>query len=595
MNRKQFINKENKGNKIYSKIKKNIRNQSAITQKNTNYLDFIAKKSINDYQKLYAPKNKNKRNIYLNITKKTKNKSNKISEKITSKKSLSIKTIKNAQYNNFKKNQMKLYFITRKIIIKHYFSNFINLLTSLKKNNYNNSSPVKRSKNDINLETIKLNTNFDAKIMIDNISEQLSSRNTKSIRTIYTPHSQESINNSFNKIISNKTYCFPDNKFHIIRGLDKRDKLLRSEDNFRPILKNIAFDYYDLFQYILKNKKTKKPKNKIYNYNTFSSKESEYDKEVINMVNKMNLPSDRYPQNDVILEKSEEFRQSIINKEWINLPMLLIKFTFTQNLKKYGKNFLEKLKKINAIKLKEMQKEKLIYCFKLINKKILKYYFRIYRDNIIVARVENIIFKNNFNNNIDKNENCNNVKLKNTKKKAIKRNKKQLEKRAEIFITKNTKLSIYNKKFLIFTNKIGKIFDDFIMKKFIYLLKLYNNKSLSAHNLNNISAEKYQKPKKYIRVKYLSKSIHSLSKKTSASESKGSGELSVSPYIRKMKIEQRNIPMITNFKKLEDDENDDGDDNMYYLNKIKNIIINAEKKRKLKYFKAWKKTREEEE
>ena len=585
MNGVQVTKNENKPNKIFSKAKKKIRHQSAITQKNTKYLDFIATKSIHNYQKLHEPKNKNKRNKNLNMQKISKNNYNKISEKSTNLKTQTIKTIKYFNYYNFKINPMKLYFITRKIIIKHYFSNFINLLNSYKKNNYINSSSIHELKNNIHLEKLKLN--FDAKKIIGDIPEQYNTKTIKSIQKIYTPRCQKSIYDSFNNVISNKTYCFPDNTMRVIKGLDKRDKLLRLEDNYRSIKKNILFSSYDLLKYILENKTIK---NTFNNYSTFNIKGNKFSNEVVDMINKINLSSEKYTQNDMIQEENEVFCKTIISKEWVHLPIILIKYVVSQILKKNGKKFIGELKKISELKLKEIQKQKLIYCYKLINIKILKYYFRVYRDNIIIARVQNLIFSNNYKNYINLNESHKSI-LRNIIKEKKKRNKISLEKRAELFLTKNTKLNTYYKKFIIFTSKIRKTFEINTKKEFLYLLKLNYRKCLLVHNLNTLSAEKYKKSKKYIRVKYSSKSIHSLSKKTSASESKGSGEI-ITPYIKKMKIQKRIIPMMLNFKEIEDDISD-GEDNKFYLNKIKNIIINWETKNKMKYFKKWKKIKED--
>ena len=589
MNRMQVIKNEKKLNIVSSKIKKHTRNQSVITLKNNNYLDFIAKKPLNNYKKLNQPINRIKRNNNLNIKKIPKTSHNTISEKTTSLKSRSMRSIKNAHYKNFKINQMKLYFITRKIIIKHYFPSFIDLLKSFNKNGYSSPSTNHGLKNNINLETLKSNKNFDAKNIIDNISEQLNCRSIRSIKKIYTPRSEKSINDSFSKIISNKTYCFPDNTFRVIKGLNHRDKLLRFDESYKPIPKNIYFNFYELLKYIFKNK-TKK--NKFSNYNTFNINENKFDKEeVINIINKMNLSTDKYSQNDIIQEKNEELCQSIINKEWIHLPMILIKYGISQNLKKYGKIFLEKLKKISEIKLKELQKEKLIYCYKLIQRKILKHYFRIYRDNIIVTRVQNLIFNNNINNCININENRNKI-LKSNKKRETKKYKRTLEKRAELFLTKNTKLNVYNKKFIIFNSIIHKILQNNFKKEFLNLLNSYNKNRLSMHSMNSSSVENSQKPKKYIRVKYSSKSVHPISKKNSGNESKTSRETSASSNTKKLKIQKKNIYIITNLKNIVDDISD-GDDNKYYLNKIKDVIVKSEMKIKMKYFKTWKKKENE--
>ena len=64
-----------------------------------------------------------------------------------------MRSIKNAHYKNFKINQMKLYFITRKIIIKHYFPSFIDLLKSFNKNGYSSPSTNHGLKNNINFKT----------------------------------------------------------------------------------------------------------------------------------------------------------------------------------------------------------------------------------------------------------------------------------------------------------------------------------------------------------------------------------------------------------------------------------------------------------
>lgn len=334
------------------------------------------------------------------------------------------------------------------------------------------------------------------------------------INNIYT--NDKSNLESKTKYSRNDWYCFPDNKLRKIKGLSKGSKKLLKYVNIKN-KKQMNKRYLDA--------------SKINNYFTYISN---YNKTIIE--DNQNLSTERSGfnnKNKSIDEKNnhEYFMKKSFVHQLVVFPIKIEKFIRRIIIINNGYLFFENLNKINIKKIIIIKRNKLLSILKNINKKILKYYFRIYRDNVLIEKVKLIYQK----------------KITITKLRSKNKKSHNIQSKAKLFITKASNNNHnYNKNnclknYEIFLEKIKSlIYKYHIFNDFIILNNLKPNNFFFENkiNRNNTIDAEIKLRKKHIKVKYIRKiSCKSIGKNNfRLSDKTTSSNLSKSTISHKKKI-----------------------------------------------------------
>ena len=417
--------------------------------------------------------------------------------------------------------------------------------------NYNNNSPEKK-----NIKNLENNSSDTTHIKAKNI---------------------------FNKKVSNYYYCFPDHKFRKINGLSK-DEILKNFKKQKNYHNKSVLKFINIKNQETSYNKYEVPSNIKYYYTNLKKKNNE-NKNLSTETKKICLDTSIKEKNIDDYSLNRTFTQ-----KWIWLPFKFEKYVKKIVIIKYGYLFLGYLNIINNEKIIYLKEKKILCIIKNIEKKIIKYYFRKYRDKVLIEKVKSL-YKNNY---ICQNNNINNkLRAKNPKKNV------KLENRTKLFMAKpkndinkyNNIKTIYSTKNVeIFLEKLKLIIYKFSLNNYYiflkkFLLKKYD-KSDNDDNLRyrNISEKKILKNKKHIKIKFARRGSEptiprnnlDISNKTTSSDVSRSTIHS----LKKMNIQRRII--YTNNQTKDKKENG-------LMFKMSNIIFDYFMKEKKQYLSRWKK------
>lgn len=323
------------------------------------------------------------------------------------------------------------------------------------------------------------------------------------------------------KYSKNDWYCFPDNKLRKIKGLSKESKKLLKYVNIKN-KKQMNKRYLDAA--------------KINNYFTYMSN---YIKTIEDNQNVSTERSRFNNKNKSIDEKNnhEYIMKKNLVHQWVLFPIKIEKFIRRIIIINNGYLFFDNLNKINIKKIIIIKRNKLLAILKNINKKILKYYFRIYRDNVLIEKVK-LIYQKNFTI----------TRLRSKSKKSH-----NIQNKAKLFITKASNNNLNHNK-----NNCLKNYEKFLdrIKSLIYKYHITDDFIILTRNLmsnnfffenkinsNNTIDTEIKQHKKHLKVKYIRKTScktigknnFTLSDKTTSSNLSKS---TISPT-KKMKVYKR--------------------------------------------------------
>jgi hypothetical protein len=362
------------------------------------------------------------------------------------------------------------------------------------------------------------------------------------------------VGNTLNKIVTDYYYCFPDNKFRIIKGL-KKDKLLH---------------------YFKKDSHFSNQEIKFINFNYKNSEEANnniYDSRLIDYFT--NVPKEKGKStNRSVDDKYNNTSIKTFSQPWIILPFQIEKYLFRIVIEKYAPIFFNRLGIINKEKFGYLKQKKLFKMIKNNDIKIIKYYFRIYRDNVLIEKVK-LLYRNNY---FAQQKEQNNEKIKLRSKDPKKNNR--LENKAKLFLTKTV-----NKKSNFSMENIEKLYKrlktfiyKFHISNYFFILKKYTPNRYSK------SSEKIQKKKKHIKIRYIRKGSDSNFYRSNKVESNKTSSSDISHSTiqssKKMNI-QRRIVFVNNQIKDKEEEKD-------LKNIMNNITLKYCKKEKKQLFSRWK-------
>ena len=368
----------------------------------------------------------------------------------------------------------------------------------------------------------------------------------------------DKVGNTFDKKVTDYYYCFPDNKFRIIKGL-KKDKLLHY------FKKDSHFNNNQTIRFINFNFKNNEEANNIYDsriLNYFTNVPKEKEKNVNKSVD------DKYNNTSI----------KAFSQPWIFLPLQLEKYVFRVVIEKYAHIFFNFLGIINKEKIGYLKQKKFLQIIKNNDRKIIKYFFRKYRDNVLIEKVK-LLYRNNF---FAEQKEKNNEKIKLRSKNPRKINK--LENKAKLFLTKSINR---NKNFSLENiEKLYKRIKIYIFKyhisNYFFILKKY------VPNRNSKSSEKTKKNKKHIKIRYIRKGSDSTILKSNKVESNKTSSSDISHSTiqssKKMNIQRRIVFVNNHIKDNEEKDNEERD----LKNIVSNITLKFFKKEKKQLFSRWK-------
>lgn len=288
--------------------------------------------------------------------------------------------------------------------------------------------------------------------------------------------------------------------------------------------------------------------------------------------------------NDSIDEKkiNDYYEFKFIVQNWILFPIKLYKYIKHQIIYKYGHFFLNELDKINGERKEYNKKYQLLNIIKNIKeKKIIKYYFRKFRDNTLIEKIKKI-YQDYYKNEINKYN-----KIKENNKKKL----NNLRKKARLYVTKKSKQAKNNnniiiKKVDIFISKLKLMFyRNNLNRYYIYLKQfLINNYNNKANNiLFNEDNKIIKKQKRHIKIKYIKKISKSIDERNKNSISKASSSNYSKSTINSAK--KMNV-----YKRIVYSNNSIIDIKKKNLDLIMvDIILKICKNEKKQYFSIWKK------
>ena len=438
--------------------------------------------------------------------------------------------------------------------------------------NENNNITISPYKNKNKNKNYIYNTN-NIFINYNNYSTQKNRKRNYSEKkenyTNYDINKEKSINKKLSKYL-----FFPDNKFTKIKGL-KNDKILKNfKKDYINILKyrsNININYLDSSKILsyLTNISCLFPNNNI---------NKSLQSERIN--NHINNSIDENNNNNYYAHKYSSLK-------WVLFAIKLEKYIKRKIIIKFGNLFFDELNKIYLQNLKNNKKYKLRNIIDNQDKKIVKKYFRKFRESTLIEKIKQI-YQN-------KNE-----KIKNSiRKDRNKRRINNLKNKAKLFITKtpnktknNNNNTIYYKNINLFIEQLKLIIYKIYIQKYYNYLKDFLTSKCNIDididkkviiNKENKKEEKEKKVKKHIKIKYvrrmsepiIERNLYSLSFKTSSSDYSRSTIYSS----KKMKVYKRIVYINSSMKSK----------NCINLkSKMTNIILNICKKEKIRYFNKWK-------
>ena len=420
----------------------------------------------------------------------------------------------------------------------------------LKSQNININKLVNRNESYIyNINNIFVN--------YDNNNNILPEKNTKekNIENNRNESNIDKVGNTLDKKVTSDYYCFPDNKFRIIKGL-KKDKLLHY------FKKDSHFNNNQTIRFINFNFKNNEEANNLY------------DSRILNYFT--NVPKEKAKNtNRSVDDKYNNTSIKTFSQPWIILPLQLEKYIFRVVIEKYALIFFNSLGVINKEKIGYLKQKKLFQISKNNNIKIIKYYFRKYRDNVLIEKVK-LLYKNNYFAQQKENNN-ENIKL---RSKNPKKNNR-LENKAKLFLTKTVNKN-KNKNFSMENfEKLYKRIKIFIYKyhirNYFFILKKY------VSNRNSTSSEKIKKNKKHIKIRYIRKGSDSTILKSNKVESNKTSSSDISHSTihssKKMNIKRRIVFVNNQIKEKEEKD---------LKNIMSNISLKFCKKEKKQLFSRWK-------
>ena len=364
---------------------------------------------------------------------------------------------------------------------------------------------------------------------------------------------------SINKKLA-KFFFFPDNKFTKIKKL-KNDKILNNfEKDYINILKYKNKDYRNI-NYLI-NISCLLPNNNG-NKNLHNER-----------INHINTSIDENNSNNYYAKKYSTFK-------WALFIIKLEKYIMKRIIITFGYLLLNELNKISLNNLKNNKKYKLINIIKNQDKKIIKKYFRKFKEITLIEKIKQIYS--------DRNDRINNSKRKERNKRRI----NNLKNKAQLFITKTSNKTknintIYYKNIHLFIEQLKLIIHKINLRKhYIYLKDFLTSKcNIDIDKkviINKENKNKDKKIKKHIKIKYvrrisepiLERNLYSLSFKTCSSDYSRSTINSA----KKMKVYKRIVYINSSKNNIK---------NNNLQSKMTNIILNICKKEIIKFFYKWK-------
>ena len=425
----------------------------------------------------------------------------------------------------------------------------------LKSQNININKLVNRNESYIyNINNIFVNYDNNKILPEKNIKE-------KNIENNRNESNIDKVGNTFDKKVTSDYYCFPDNKFRIIKGL-KKDKLLHY------FKKDSHFNNNQTIRFINFNFKNNEEANNCY------------DSRILDYFT--NVPKEKAKNtNRSVDDKYNNTSIKTFSQPWILLPLQLEKYIFRVVIEKYALIFFNSLGIINKEKIGYLKQKKLLQIIRNNDIKIIKYYFRKYRDNVLIEKVK-LLYKNNY---FVQQKEDNNEKIKLRSKNPKKNNR--LENKAKLFLTKTVNKN-KNKNFSM--ENIEKLYKK--IKIFIYKYHICNyffilKKCVSNRNSN--SSQKIKKNKKHIKIRYIRKGSDSTILRSNKNESNKTSSSDISHSTihssKKMNIQRRIVYANNQIKEKEKKEEKEEKG----LKKImSNITLKFCKKEKKELFSRWK-------
>ena len=475
---------------------------------------------------------------------------------------LNPKLIKSCSKHNNKQNLYKKNIIENNKIGILCLSKFIN-----KSNNNMKINNIKTKKcNQLKSKNISINKLVNKNesyiyninnifVNYDNNNHILPEKNIKdkNIENNRNESNIDKVGNTFDKKVTDYYYCFPDNKFRIIKGL-KKDKLLHY------FKKDSHFNNNQTIRFINFNFKNNEEANNIY------------DSRILNYFT--NVPKEKEKNtNKSVDDKFNNTSIKTFSQPWIFLPLQLEKYVFRVVIEKYALIFFNFLGIINKEKIGYLKQKKFLQIIKNNDRKIIKYFFRKYRDNVLIEKVK-LLYRNNY---FAQQKEQNNEKIKLRSKDPKKNNR--LENKAKLFLTKTV-----NKKSNFSMENIEKLYKR--LKTFIYKFHISNYFfALKKYTPNRYSksSEKIQKKKKHIKIRYIRKGSDSTILRSNKVESNKTSSSDISHSTiqssKKMNIQRRMV--FVNNQRKEKEERD-------LKNIMSNITLQFYKKEKKQLFSKWK-------
>ena len=495
------------------------------------------------------------------------------------------------QIQSIKQNSYKKNIIENKKNKNFCLSKYINKdihgtknINNIKTKNFNQLKELYENKNNPEL------TNDDI-FAISNTYINFSNNNSPEKNTKKTIENNSSdithirAKNTFDKKVTNYYYCFPDHKFRKIKGLskDKFLKYFRKHKNYhnKSVLKFINLKCHE------SSYNNYEVASNIKNYYSNLKKDNDENINLFSETKKIFFDTSGKEKNNEDYSLIKTFSQ-----KWVSLPFKLEKYVKRIVIIKYGYLLFGYLNIINKEKIIYLKEKKIFGLIKNIDKKIIKYYFRKYRDKVLIEKVKSI-YKNNY---VHQNNNKHNkLRARNPKK------NNKLENKAKLFVTKtkndnkcnNIKIIYLTKNVEIFFEKIKTIIYKFTINNYYIFLKKFlsekNDKTNEYDKLgyNKVSDKKVINTKKHIKIRYIRKGSDpnlprnnlDLSNKTTSSDMSRSTIHSS----KKMNIQRRII--YTNYT---NQQNKDKKEKSFEF-KLSNIIFEYFIKKRKIYFSRWKK------
>ena len=369
------------------------------------------------------------------------------------------------------------------------------------------------------------------------------------------------VGNTFDKKVTNYYYCFPDNKFRIIKGL-KKDKLLHY------FKKDSHFNDNQTIKFININFKNNEEPNNVC------------DSKIIDYFT--NVPKDKEKNaNRSVDDKYNNTSIKTFSQPWMLLPLQIEKYVYKVVIEKYALIFFNHLDIINKKQIGYLRQKQLLHIIKNYDIKIVKYYFRKYRDNVLIEKVK-LLYKNNY---FAQQKENNNEKIKLRAKNPIRKNK--LENKAKLFLTKPVnKKNNYSKENIekLYTRIKIFIFKYHISNYFLALRKYIPNR-------NSTTSNKTKKSKKHIKVRYIRKGSDSNFLKSNRNESNKTSSSDISHSTihsaKKMNV-QRRILYVNNNNQIKDKDKENDKEEMDLKKIMTTITLTFCKKGRKEIFSRWK-------